>query len=102
MEADLVRHSAGQARRQQADRDPARGGQRADVYPEHRLPMAGDPERPAAALRQAGLRKVGWVWTKTGWEACPEALADRQKIPVQMKRRARRAGEGGSLIADDA
>ena len=30
--------------------DPARGGQRADVYPEHRLPMAGDPERPAAAL----------------------------------------------------
>jgi hypothetical protein len=32
-----------------------RGGQRADVYPEHGLPMAGDPERPAAALDLARL-----------------------------------------------
>jgi hypothetical protein len=23
-------------------------------------------------MSQAGLRKVGWVWTKTGWEACPK------------------------------
>ena len=49
-------------------------------------------------MSQAGLRNVGWVWTKTGWEACPEALADRQKIRVQMKRRARRAGEGGFRV----
>jgi hypothetical protein len=45
-------------------------------------------------MSQAGLRKNGWVWPKTGWEACPEVLADYQKIPVQMKRRVRRAGEG--------
>ncbi len=46
-------YSAGQARGQQADREFARDRQRTYVHSEHRLPMAGDPEGPAAALDAA-------------------------------------------------
>ena len=42
-------------RRQQADGRCARGGQRRDVHPEHRLPVALDPEGPAAAQHGARL-----------------------------------------------
>src|SRR5215468_11936479 len=55
MGADLAPYSAGQARRQQAYSRLARDRQRADVHSEHRLPMAGDSERPAAALDPARL-----------------------------------------------
>src|SRR6201993_130546 len=55
MGADLAPYSAGQARRQQAYSKVARDRQRADVHSEHRLPMAGDSERPAAALDPARL-----------------------------------------------
>src|ERR1700751_4647662 len=55
MGADLAPFSAGQARRQQAYSKVARDRQRADVHSEHRLPMAGDSERPAAALDPARL-----------------------------------------------
>src|SRR6201981_123879 len=55
MGADLAPYSAGQARRQQAYSKVARDRQRADVHSEHRLPMAGNSERPAAALDPARL-----------------------------------------------
>src|SRR5271165_2174029 len=50
MGAGGAAHSAGQARRRQANGGRARGGQRPDVCAEHRLPVAGDPQGPAAAL----------------------------------------------------
>ena len=42
-------------RRQQAHGRCARGGQWRDVCAEHRLPMASDPEGPAAAQHGARL-----------------------------------------------
>src|SRR5271157_4049839 len=54
MGAGGAAHSAGQARRQQADGERARSRQRPDVCPEHRLPVAGDPQGLATALD--GLR----------------------------------------------
>ena len=60
---------AGQAWRQQADGGRARGGQRADVCPEHRLPVARDPEGPAAA--QHGERLLLPLGATTArWSAC--------------------------------
>src|SRR4051812_49114047 len=44
-----------QARRQQADGQPARGSQRPHVHPEHGLPMGRDPQGPAAAQHPARL-----------------------------------------------
>src|ERR1700680_2621289 len=44
---------ASQARRQQAHGRCARGGQWPDVCAEYRLPMASDPEGPAAAQHGA-------------------------------------------------
>ena len=41
---------AGQTRRPQAERRCPRRGERSDVHPEHRLPMAGDPQGPATTL----------------------------------------------------
>src|ERR1700691_4555450 len=43
-------HCAGQARRQSASCRRARSRQRPDVYPEHRVSVAGDRQGPAAAL----------------------------------------------------
>ena len=48
--AGRAAYSASQARRQKANGEAARGRQRPDVHPERRLPVAGDPERPAATL----------------------------------------------------
>src|ERR1700719_223186 len=54
MGAGGAAHSPGQARRQQADGECARGRRPPDVRPEHWLPVAGDSQGPAAALD--GLR----------------------------------------------
>src|SRR3984957_495838 len=54
MGAGGAAHSPGQARRQQADGECARGRRRPDVRPEHWLPVAGDSQGPAAPLD--GLR----------------------------------------------
>src|SRR6202158_4905624 len=53
---------ASQARRQQAHGRCARGGQWPDVCAEHRLPMASDPEGPAAATH--GYFDL-WAWDGT-------------------------------------
>ena len=50
--------SAGQARRRQASGQHARGGQRGDVRPEHRLPVAVSSERPAAAQHGPRLSSI--------------------------------------------
>src|SRR5215208_8136182 len=50
MEPCGAAHPAGQTWRQQAHGERARGGERADVHPQHRLPVAGYPQGPAAAL----------------------------------------------------
>ena len=53
-------HCAGQARRQSASCRRARSRQRPDVYPEHRVSVAGDRQGPAAALDALRLfRPVG-------------------------------------------
>src|SRR5271166_3326574 len=60
MGAGGAAHSAGQARRQQADGERARSRQWPDVCPEHRLPVAGDSQGPATALDSLRLfRSVG-------------------------------------------
>ncbi len=46
-------------------------------------------------MKGGSYRKVGWVWTKTGWKRVPKRSQAVKKIPVPTKRRARRAGEGG-------
>src|SRR5471032_3285843 len=50
MGAGGAAHTAGQARWKPASCRRSRGRQRPDVYPEHRLSVAGDPQGPAAAL----------------------------------------------------
>src|SRR6478609_3023916 len=50
MEPCGAAHPAGQTWRQQAHGERARGGERADVHPQHRLPVAGYPQGPDAAL----------------------------------------------------
>src|SRR6516225_279865 len=57
-------YSPGQARRQQAHGEPARGRQWPDVCAEHRLPMASDPQGPAAALDRARFFDL-WSWDGT-------------------------------------
>src|SRR5271154_6066698 len=53
-------HCAGKARRQSASCRRARSRQRPDVYPEHRVSVAGDRQGPAAALDAVRLfRPVG-------------------------------------------
>ena len=49
MGAGRAAQSARQAGWRQAAGQPARGGQRGDVYPEHRLPVALSAQEPAAA-----------------------------------------------------
>jgi hypothetical protein len=49
---------ASQARWQQASRRGARSDERDHVYFEHGLPVAGDPERPAAALDVVRLSRL--------------------------------------------
>ena len=54
---------ARQARRRQTHSDHARGCERPHVYSLHRLSVAGDPERPAAALDVVRLfrpMELGW------------------------------------------
>src|ERR1700734_156404 len=65
MVGDRLWHPASQARRQQADGEPARSGQRSDVHPEHRLPMAGDPERPAPPRSTLHDYFDLWSWDGT-------------------------------------
>src|SRR5216683_3005329 len=56
---------ASQARRQQAHGRCARGGQWPDVCAEHRLPMASDPEGPAAAQHTVHDYFDLWAWDGT-------------------------------------
>src|SRR5208282_5105031 len=36
---------------------------------------------------KGGLRKVGWVWTKTGWKRVPKRSRAVKKVPLPTKRR---------------
>ena len=51
-------HPAGQHRGNRAHGERARGGERADVHPRHRLPVAGYPQGPAAALDDLRLLRA--------------------------------------------
>src|SRR5512147_1542044 len=85
MGSDCAAPSAGQARRQQADGEPARSGQRSYVHPEHRLPMAGDPERPAAPLDLVRLLRsveLGRHLDRIHHALYVEARAEREASPT--------------------
>src|SRR5277367_2724882 len=70
-------HSARQARRQPASCRGARGCQRPDVYPEHRLSVAGDPHGPAAALDALRLFRS----VELGWHARPHSRRALCEVP---------------------
>ncbi len=93
------RHSACQARRQQADGGRARGGERAHVCAWHRLSVGSDPERSAAAqygeplflplelrrhARPAALRSLRAMPGAGGARSQPDSGDHRQ--PERQKR----------------
>src|SRR6478752_572389 len=101
---------ASQARRQQAHGRCARGGQRPDVCAEHRLPMASDPEGPAAARTVHDYFDV-WAWDGTLdrihhalYVQCRE-LANRESSPSaaiidsQSVKSAEKGGRGLTRMA---
>src|SRR5271169_1347761 len=70
-------HCAGQARRQSASCRRARSRQRPDVYPEHRVSVAGDRQGPAAALDALRLFRS----VELGWHARPHSRRALCEVP---------------------
>ncbi len=88
--ADQAGDPGGQARRQQAHGQRARGGQRADVCAEHRLPVARGPE--GLCRREARSTTISAAGSMTArWPGCTmcstsAAASMRAARPVRRRR----------------
>src|SRR5215203_4399165 len=86
MEPCGAAHPAGQTWRQQAHGERARGDERVDVHPQHRLPVAGYPQRPAGTLDRIHDTLYVKCREQASREASPTvAIIDSQSVKSAEK-----------------